>query len=49
MVEDLRTEGGSLKIVKTAERKNIGFIRLPALMTTTMPGQKKTIGQSLEL
>jgi methanogenic corrinoid protein MtbC1 len=43
MVEDLRTEGDSLKIVKTVERENADFIRLPALMTTTMPSQKETI------
>lgn len=43
MIVYLRAEGDSLEIVKAVERKNADFIRLPALMTTTMPSQKETI------
>ncbi len=50
MIVYLRVKGDSLEIVKTVERENADFIRLPALMTTTRPGQKETIyAPSLEL
>ena len=43
MIVDLRIEGDSWEIVKTVERENADFIRLPALMTTTRPSQKEAI------
>lgn len=43
MIVYLRVEGDSLEIVKAVEREKADFIRLPALMTTTMPSQKETI------
>jgi methanogenic corrinoid protein MtbC1 len=43
MIVYLKSEGDSLEIVKTIERENADFIRLPALMNTSMPSQKETI------
>ncbi len=43
MIVDLKAAGDSLEIVKTVEKENADSIRLPALMTTSMPSQKETI------
>ncbi len=48
MIVDLKAADNSLEMVKTVARENADFIRLPALMTTTMPGKKETICPSPE-